>query len=75
MELQRNTANKDRGPGKRSEQEPGGIYHCHSSSKATENRTKEQVGGRWKLGVAWAICLLLVIAEVVGKYGPSDTSN
>uniref|UniRef100_A0A8C2UZM3 Proton-coupled zinc antiporter SLC30A8 n=1 Tax=Chinchilla lanigera TaxID=34839 RepID=A0A8C2UZM3_CHILA len=69
IELQQNTANKDQGPGERSEQlEPGSIHHCHSNSKATESRAKEHVHARCKLGAASAICLLLMIAEVVGGH-------
>ncbi|KAM6171797.1 proton-coupled zinc antiporter SLC30A8 [Erethizon dorsatum] len=69
MELQQNPANKDQGPGERPEDlEPGSIYHCHSNSKATEKRAKEQVHARWQLDAASTICLLIMIAEVVGGH-------
>ncbi|XP_037658940.1 zinc transporter 8 [Choloepus didactylus] len=69
VELQQKPLNKDQCPGEKPEElESGAIYHCHSNSKATENRTNEQVHAKWKLCAASAICFIFMIAEVVGGY-------
>lgn len=69
VELQQKPLNKDLCPGEKPEElESGAINHCHSHSKATENRAKEQVYAKWKLCAASGICFVFMIAEVVGKY-------
>uniref|UniRef100_A0A452V3Z5 Proton-coupled zinc antiporter SLC30A8 n=1 Tax=Ursus maritimus TaxID=29073 RepID=A0A452V3Z5_URSMA len=50
------------------ELESGAIYHCHSNSKATENRANEQVYAKWKLCAASGICFVFMIAEIVGGH-------
>nr|XP_030732138.1 zinc transporter 8 [Globicephala melas] len=45
------------------------MYHCHSNSKATENRAKEQVYAKWKLCAASGTCLVFMIAEVIEILG------
>ncbi|KAM5137468.1 proton-coupled zinc antiporter SLC30A8 [Callospermophilus lateralis] len=68
-ELQQKPVNKDQCPGEKPEApEAGGIYHCHSNSKATESRVKEQAHAKWKLCAASAICFIFMIAEVVGGH-------
>ncbi|KAM5281848.1 LOW QUALITY PROTEIN: proton-coupled zinc antiporter SLC30A8 [Ctenodactylus gundi] len=67
--LQQKTVNEVQGPGRRPEKlESKGVYHCHSNSKATETRATEQVRAKWKLCSASAICLLFMVAEVVGGH-------
>lgn len=69
VELQEKSLNKDPCPGERPEEpESGAISHCHSNSKATENRANEQVYAKWKLCAASGICFVFMIAEVVGEY-------
>ncbi|XP_048214960.1 zinc transporter 8 [Perognathus longimembris pacificus] len=69
VELQHKPVNKDQCPGEREEElETEGIYHCHSNSKATENRAQEQVHTKWKLCAASAVCFVFMIAEVVGGH-------
>lgn len=69
MELQQKPLNKDQRPGEKPEEpESGAVYHCHSNSKATENRAKEQVYAKWKLCAASGTCLVFMIAEVIGEY-------
>lgn len=69
VELQQKSLNKDQCPGEKPEElESGAIYHCHSNSKATENRAKEQVYAKWKLCAASGICFVFMIAEIVGEY-------
>uniref|UniRef100_A0A452V401 Proton-coupled zinc antiporter SLC30A8 n=1 Tax=Ursus maritimus TaxID=29073 RepID=A0A452V401_URSMA len=56
-------------PGEKPEElESGAIYHCHSNSKATENRANEQVYAKWKLCAASGICFVFMIAEIVGGH-------
>ncbi|XP_010986748.3 proton-coupled zinc antiporter SLC30A8 [Camelus dromedarius] len=67
VELQQKPLNKDQHPGEKPEErESGAIHHCHSNSKATGNRAKEQVQAKWKLCAASGICFFFMIAEVVG---------
>uniref|UniRef100_F1S270 Proton-coupled zinc antiporter SLC30A8 n=1 Tax=Sus scrofa TaxID=9823 RepID=F1S270_PIG len=69
VELQQKPLNKDLCPGEKPEElESGAINHCHSHSKATENRAKEQVYAKWKLCAASGICFVFMIAEVVGGH-------
>ncbi|XP_059757850.1 proton-coupled zinc antiporter SLC30A8 [Balaenoptera ricei] len=69
MELQQKPLNKDQRPGEKPEvPESGTMYHCHSNSKATENRAKEQVYAKWKLCAASGTCLVFMIAEVIGGH-------
>ncbi|XP_008570229.1 PREDICTED: zinc transporter 8 isoform X1 [Galeopterus variegatus] len=69
VELQQKPVNKDQCPGERPEGlESAGIYHCHSNSKAMENRANEQVHAKWKLCAASAICFVFMIAEVMGGH-------
>ncbi|XP_020043209.1 proton-coupled zinc antiporter SLC30A8 [Castor canadensis] len=69
VELQQKPVNEDQCPGERPvEPEPGGICHCHSNSKATENRANEQVHAKWKLCAASGMCFIFMIAEVVGGH-------
>lgn len=68
VELQQKPVNKDQCPGERPEElESGGMYHCHSGSKPTENRANEHAYAKWKLCAASAICFIFMIAEVVGE--------
>ncbi|KAL1767872.1 zinc transporter 8 isoform X1 [Sigmodon hispidus] len=68
-ELQQKPVNKDQRPGDRPEQpEAGGIYHCHRSFKATENRSSKQVHAKWRLCAASALCFIFMVAEVVGGH-------
>ncbi|CAH7124197.1 Slc30a8 [Phodopus roborovskii] len=68
-ELRQKPLNKDQCPGDRPEQpEAGGIYHCHSSFKATENRASKQVPAKRRLCAASAICFVFMVAEVVGGH-------
>ncbi|XP_051016508.1 proton-coupled zinc antiporter SLC30A8 isoform X2 [Acomys russatus] len=61
--------NKDRCPGDSREQpEAGVIRHCHSSSKAAENRSSKQAHAKWRLCAASAICFVFMVAEVVGGH-------
>ncbi|KAB0403427.1 hypothetical protein E2I00_017078 [Balaenoptera physalus] len=70
MELQQKPLNKDQRPGEKPEEpESGAMYHCHSNSKATENRAKEQVYAKWKLCAASGTCLVFMIAEVIEILG------
>ncbi|CAK7289182.1 Zinc transporter 8 [Vulpes lagopus] len=67
VERQQKSLNKDQCPGEKPEElESGAIYHCHSNSKATENRANEQVYAKWKLYAASGVCFVFMIAEVVG---------
>ncbi|XP_004580750.2 proton-coupled zinc antiporter SLC30A8 [Ochotona princeps] len=69
VEQQQKSVNEDQCPAGRAEElVAGGIYHCHSNAKATENRAKEQAHARWTLCAASAICFVFMIAEVVGGY-------
>ncbi|ELW72723.1 zinc transporter 8 [Tupaia chinensis] len=69
VELQQKPVTKDQCPGERPEElESGGIYHCHSNSKAAGNEANEQVHAKWKLCAASAICFVFMIAEVVGGH-------
>ncbi|XP_045834463.1 zinc transporter 8 [Meles meles] len=69
VELQQKALNRDQCPGEKPEElESGAIYHCHSNSKATENRAKKQVYAKWKLCAASGICFVFMIAEVVGGH-------
>ncbi|KAI5170217.1 proton-coupled zinc antiporter SLC30A8 [Manis pentadactyla] len=69
VELQQKSLKKDPCPGERPEElESGAISHCHSNSKATENRANEQVYAKWKLRAASGICFVFMIAEVVGGH-------
>ncbi|XP_062936191.1 proton-coupled zinc antiporter SLC30A8 [Cynocephalus volans] len=69
VELQQKPVNKDQCPGERPEGlESAGIYHCHSNSKAMQNRANEQVHAKWKLCIASAICFVFMIAEVMGGH-------
>ncbi|XP_004607830.2 proton-coupled zinc antiporter SLC30A8 [Sorex araneus] len=69
VELQSKHLNKDQCPGEKPEElESGAIHHCHSNSKAVEEREKEQVYAKWKLCVALTICFIFMIAEVVGGH-------
>ncbi|XP_042529121.1 zinc transporter 8 [Dipodomys spectabilis] len=69
VELQHKHVNQDQFPGERPEElELEGIYHCHSHSKAAENRAQEQVHAKWKLCAASAMCFVFMIAEVVGGH-------
>ncbi|XP_059972223.1 proton-coupled zinc antiporter SLC30A8 [Mesoplodon densirostris] len=69
VELQQKPLNKDQCPGEKPEEpESGAMYHCHSNSKATENRAKEQAYAKWKLCAASGTCLVFMIAEVIGGY-------
>ncbi|XP_060246551.1 proton-coupled zinc antiporter SLC30A8 isoform X1 [Meriones unguiculatus] len=68
-ELRQKPVNKDQCPGDRPEQpEAGGIHHCHSSNKATENRSSKQAHAKWRLCAASAICFIFMLAEVVGGH-------
>ncbi|KAL6030372.1 hypothetical protein STEG23_032868, partial [Scotinomys teguina] len=68
-ELRQKPVNKDQCPGDRPEPpEAGGIYHCHSSLKATENRSSKQENAKWRLCAASAMCFIFMMAEVVGGY-------
>ncbi|XP_055967578.1 proton-coupled zinc antiporter SLC30A8 [Sorex fumeus] len=69
VELQSKDLNKDQCPGEKPEElESGAIHHCHSNSKAVEERAKEQVHAKWKLCVALTICFVFMIAEAVGGH-------
>nr|XP_025849157.1 zinc transporter 8 isoform X2 [Vulpes vulpes] len=69
VERQQKSLNKDQCPGEKPEElESGAIYHCHSNSKATENRANEQVYAKWKLYAASGVCFVFMIAEVVGGH-------
>ncbi|XP_045416628.1 zinc transporter 8 [Lemur catta] len=69
VELQQKPVNKDQRPGEKPEElESGGIYHCHSDSKTTDNRENEQAHAKWKLCAASAICFIFMIAEVMGGH-------
>ena len=69
MELQQKPLNKDQCPGEKPEElESGVIHHCHHSCRATEDRAQEQIHAKWKLCAASGICLVFMIAEVVGEY-------
>uniref|UniRef100_A0A8C2SCI2 Proton-coupled zinc antiporter SLC30A8 n=1 Tax=Capra hircus TaxID=9925 RepID=A0A8C2SCI2_CAPHI len=44
------------------------IHHCHHNCKATEDSAQEQICAKWKLCAASGICLVFMIAEVVGGH-------
>lgn len=44
------------------------AYHCHSYSRAYENRKREQQQARRKLCLASVICILFMTAEIIGEY-------
>ncbi|XP_049709813.1 proton-coupled zinc antiporter SLC30A8 [Elephas maximus indicus] len=67
--LRQKPLNNDQCPGEKPEElETGAFYHCHNNFKATENRVKEQGHAKWKLCAASAVCLVFMIAEVVGGH-------
>ncbi|XP_007516715.1 proton-coupled zinc antiporter SLC30A8 isoform X2 [Erinaceus europaeus] len=67
--LNQKPLNNNQCPGEKPEElKSGAIYHCHSNSKARENRANEQIYAKWKLSAASAICFIFMIAEVVGGY-------
>ncbi|XP_078297665.1 proton-coupled zinc antiporter SLC30A8 isoform X2 [Panthera onca] len=69
VELQQKSLNKNQCPGEKPEElDSGAIYHCHSNSKATDNRASEQVYAKWKLCAASGICFVFMIAEAVGGH-------
>ncbi|XP_017386168.1 zinc transporter 8 isoform X1 [Cebus imitator] len=69
VELQQKPVNKDQFPRERPEElESGGMHHCHSDSRHTENRVNEHAYAKWKLCAASAICFIFMIAEVVGGH-------
>ncbi|KAJ6663168.1 hypothetical protein lerEdw1_010762 [Lerista edwardsae] len=43
------------------------VHHCHSHSKAHEHSQEEQHQAKSKLCVAAVICLIFMIAEVIGE--------
>uniref|UniRef100_A0A452FXS2 Proton-coupled zinc antiporter SLC30A8 n=1 Tax=Capra hircus TaxID=9925 RepID=A0A452FXS2_CAPHI len=69
VELQQKPLNKDQCPGEKPEElESGVIHHCHHNCKATEDSAQEQICAKWKLCAASGICLVFMIAEVVGGH-------
>ncbi|XP_066479421.1 proton-coupled zinc antiporter SLC30A8 [Tiliqua scincoides] len=42
------------------------AHHCHNHSKAHEHRKREQHQAKYKLCAALVICLIFVIAEIIG---------
>ncbi|XP_004679683.1 PREDICTED: zinc transporter 8 [Condylura cristata] len=69
VELQQKPSSKDQCPGEKPEElESGAIYHCHRDSKATEKRANEQHRAKWKLCAASTVCLVFMVAEVVGGH-------
>ncbi|XP_075406698.1 proton-coupled zinc antiporter SLC30A8 [Tenrec ecaudatus] len=69
VELRQKPQNQDQCLGDKPEEpDTGAFHHCHNHCKAAENRAKEQVRAKWKLGAASAICFIFMIAEVVGGH-------
>ncbi|XP_040092396.1 zinc transporter 8-like [Oryx dammah] len=69
MELQQKPLNKDQCPGEKPEElESGVIHHCHHNCKATEDSAQGQICAKWKLCAPSGICLVFMIAEVVGGH-------
>ncbi|XP_055402839.1 proton-coupled zinc antiporter SLC30A8 [Bubalus kerabau] len=69
VELQQKPLNKDQCRGEKPEElEAGAIHHCHHNRKATEDRAQEQTCAEWRLRAASGVCLVFMIAEVVGGH-------
>ncbi|XP_067386562.1 proton-coupled zinc antiporter SLC30A8 [Emydura macquarii macquarii] len=66
MGLQQNNLNKEECQEESEDAEANPLYHCHSHSKAYESRKIEQCQAKRKLYAASIICLIFMIAEIIG---------
>ncbi|XP_003219509.1 proton-coupled zinc antiporter SLC30A8 isoform X2 [Anolis carolinensis] len=44
------------------------VHHCHSYSKGYERRKREQHEARLRLCVATVICIIIMVAEIIGGH-------
>nr|XP_060631794.1 proton-coupled zinc antiporter SLC30A8 [Anolis sagrei ordinatus] len=44
------------------------VHHCHSYSKGYERRKREQHEARLRLYVATVICIIIMVAEIIGGH-------
>uniref|UniRef100_A0A8C4Y5F9 Proton-coupled zinc antiporter SLC30A8 n=1 Tax=Gopherus evgoodei TaxID=1825980 RepID=A0A8C4Y5F9_9SAUR len=66
MGLQQNYLNKEECQEESEDAEDNPLYHCHSHSTAYESRKLEQCQAKRKLYAASIICLIFMIAEIIG---------
>ncbi|XP_074799074.1 proton-coupled zinc antiporter SLC30A8 [Natator depressus] len=66
MGLQQNNLNKEECQEESEDAENNPLYHCHSHSTAYESRKIEQCQAKRKLYAASIICLIFMIAEIIG---------
>ncbi|TFK12469.1 ubiquitin thioesterase OTUB1 [Platysternon megacephalum] len=66
MGLQQNNLNKEECQEESEDAEDNPLYHCHSHSMAYESRKIEQCQAKRKLYAASIICLIFMIAEIIG---------
>uniref|UniRef100_A0A8C8SAB0 Proton-coupled zinc antiporter SLC30A8 n=1 Tax=Pelusios castaneus TaxID=367368 RepID=A0A8C8SAB0_9SAUR len=66
MGLQQNNLNKEECQEESEDAEANPFYHCHSHSEAHESRKIEQCQAKRKLYAASIICLIFMIAEIIG---------
>ncbi|CAM5088652.1 unnamed protein product [Eretmochelys imbricata] len=66
MGLQQNNLNKEECQEESEDAEDNPLNHCHSHSTAYESRKIEQCQAKRKLYAASIICLIFMIAEIIG---------